>query len=104
MSLLRYAKKTDSNQAAIVAALRACGVQIWIISQPCDLLTYYRGRWLPLELKVKKNRPRKDQERQNEFIAATGCPVVTSVQEALDAVIQPLAKEAICKPNEMRGS
>ncbi len=65
--------------------LRECGVQVWVIGQPCDLLTMCDGRWLPLELKSTK-RIRKDQETQNEFLVQTNCPVVRSPLEALTAV------------------
>lgn len=88
MSLRRYAKKVDATQKAIVEALRQVGVQVWVISQPCDLLTLYRKRWLPLECKPEdpKNRNRKDQAGQKEFLEATGTPVVKTVLEAIEAV------------------
>jgi hypothetical protein len=92
----RYARKVDSSQAEIVAALRKAGVRVWIISEPCDLLTLYRGVWLPLEckpapqpgirVKYRAIRTRYDQERQEEFMATTGTPRVRTAQEALQAV------------------
>ncbi len=96
MSLNRYARKADSSQAEIVAALRKAGVVVEIIGRPVDLLTYYRGRWLPLECKPapeigKRGKPlavraRTDQERQDAFIAATGVKRVRTALEALAAV------------------
>jgi hypothetical protein len=89
MGINRYAKKIDSNQTAIIKALEAAGVLVIVISKPVDLLTYFRGRWLPLEVKSTKPTwaPDKRQERQTEFIAATGCPVVRTAEEALQAVL-----------------
>lgn len=86
----RYAARTDTTQSRIVATLRAAGVRVEIIKRPVDLLTYFRGRWLPVEVKsptkAGKYRPRRDQEAQQAFIAETGVPVVTSPEEALKAV------------------
>jgi hypothetical protein len=84
---MRYARKVDNTQAEIVAALRKCGVLVEIIHEPVDLLTYYRGRFLPLECKnFNFKRPRSDQARQNAFIDATGTPRVKSAAEAIYAV------------------
>lgn len=86
MSLNRFAKKTDGTQADIVAGLRALGVATWIISRPCDLLTYWKGRWLPLECKPLKKRARKDQESQDQFVATYHVPIVRTLSEAYTAV------------------
>jgi hypothetical protein len=48
--------KRDTAEGPIVDALRACGVGVWFLSgqgNP-DLLTHYRGLWLPLEVKTGK--------------------------------------------------
>ena len=87
MSYHRRMTRPDANQQPIVDALRSCGVHVWPIGQPCDLLTYYRHCWLPLEIKRPSSRPRKDQAAQNEFLAQTLCPVVRTPQEALQAVL-----------------
>jgi len=88
MTWNRYAKKSDTNQDEIVSALRKVGILVAIIGRPVDLLTYYpaKRRFLPLEIKRAKKRPRKEQEAQNAFIGATGCPVVTSALAAIEAV------------------
>ena len=87
---MRYAARKDLVQSRIVATLRAAGVQVWVLHTPCDLLTYLRGRWLPLECKTPtkagKRRARSDQEAQEAFLAQTRCPVVTTPEEALKAV------------------
>jgi hypothetical protein len=83
----RYAKKVDATQKAIVEALRAIGVKVWIISEPCDLLTLYRNRWLPIECKPVK-RKRNDQEKQTEFLTDTGTPVCRTPMAAIAAVME----------------
>ena len=84
------AKRADSNQPAIVDALRKCGV--WVFHSfelgrgfP-DLICWNRGRVILLECKVPGEHINKQQA---EFIAT--CPidvfVVRSPEEALKAVI-----------------
>jgi hypothetical protein len=83
MSLNRYAAKVDSTQPAIVKALRKAGVKVWVIGQPCDLLTFWAGLWLPLEVKSPKGKLTKDQE---QMVREHGLPVVHDETEALRAV------------------
>lgn len=98
MSLYRRAAKVDTVQADIVRGLQQAGVRVEVIKQPVDLLCRYwsnRHRdfiWMPVEVKSpygKKNpkaRVRSDQETQRRFLAETGVPVVTSLDEALQAL------------------
>jgi hypothetical protein len=81
----RYAMRVDNTQTPIIAALRAIGVSVWIIGSPCDLLTYYRGRWLPMECKTGK-KARKDQEKQTAFLMHYNVPRVTTPEQAIEAV------------------
>jgi hypothetical protein len=89
--LNRYARKVDASQGQIVAALRKAGISVWIIGEPCDLLTYNPRTqlWKPLEVKPTDlhNAHRKDQGRQREFMATYAVPIVKTAQEALKAVI-----------------
>lgn len=90
-----YARKVDTTQAEIVNALRACGWQVWIIGEPCDLLCYRAGQWKTLECKTPRNKrgdPRHDkrQQKQAEFLAATGTPRATSPAAAIAALSIPL--------------
>jgi hypothetical protein len=94
VSFNRRMTRPDSNQQAIVDALRAVGVIVEIIGQPVDLLTFYQGRWLPLEVKPLKKTHSKPQKRQTDFIKVTGCPVVKTVQEAYAVVLGPLTYDA----------
>lgn len=86
MSFNRGKTRPDLNQSEIVGALRAIGVKVWIIGSPVDLLTLYRGRWLPIEVKGYKVRPRRDQEKQKAFLEQTHCPIVQTAHEAIQAV------------------
>jgi hypothetical protein len=87
MSHNRKMTRPDATQQNIVKQLRAAGVLVWIIGWPCDLLTYYRSRWQTLECKPVKNRIRRDQASQDEFLAQTRTPIVRTPDEALDCVI-----------------
>lgn len=82
----KYAKRIDSSQPEIVASLRNAGVDVFIIGQPVDLLTHYKGRWLPLEAKAVGSRLRKDQAAQQAVMRSCGIPRVTTPEEALRAV------------------
>lgn len=95
---MRYARKVDSTQTDIVDGLRAAGIKVWIIEEPCDLLCRYwsnerRGFvWQPLECKplVGKRNPkarrRTDQPEQTRFLGENDVPVVASVHAALCAL------------------
>ena len=48
---MRHAARVDSNQAAIVDALRKAGAYVWIIGLPVDLLVGYRNRTILVEIK-----------------------------------------------------
>lgn len=88
MSYARRMTRPDATQQEIVEGLRKAGVQVWIIGQPCDLLTYYRGVWRPLECKPLKGI-RHDQQVQDSFLAATGVQRVRNASEAIAAVVSP---------------
>ena len=49
---MRYAKRVDANQDAIVAALRAAGAYVWIIGLPVDLLVGYGNHTFLVEIKT----------------------------------------------------
>jgi hypothetical protein len=98
MTRLFRPRKTDSTQAEIKSGLEKAGVRVWIIEEPCDLLTYFFCRkhdkfcWQTLEAKpltgkkAPKARIRSDQPEQNQFLADTHTPVVTNAIEALLAL------------------
>ena len=53
---MRYAKRVDANQDAIVSALRAAGAYVWIIGLPVDLLVGYKGRTFLVEVKTDSKK------------------------------------------------
>lgn len=86
VSLNRYAKRRDQGEREIVAALQLAGWTVWR-ELPCDLLLWKRGEgFRTLENKSAKARKRKDQQKQQEFLALTGTPIAKTPEEALRAV------------------
>lgn len=89
------ARKRDGNEKAIVVALRKVGVLVWPISGEGvpDLLTWYRGVWLPLEVKRTRLRRSLTDRKGRSLTPAQGAswrltqyPIIESVDEALQAV------------------
>jgi len=83
---VRWAARADANQGEIVAALREAGASVWHIGWPTDLLVGYRGKTIVMEIKTKKGKHTKDQER---FLSTwVGGPVATvrDVEGALRAL------------------
>ena len=81
-----YAKKVDSNQAEIVAALRAAGASVTDISRfghgVPDLLVGYNRRVYLLEVKSVDGKLTPAEERwQNEWCGQSA--VVRTVEQAL---------------------
>jgi hypothetical protein len=54
---MRYAARTDENQAAIVKALRNAGAYVWIIGLPVDLLVGYGNHSFLVEIKRDSKAP-----------------------------------------------
>jgi hypothetical protein len=90
VSIKRWATRKDAVQKDIISALEAVGCEVWVIEKPVDLLTLFRGQWMPLECKTPKanGKPakRSDQAKQTEVIERTLIPVVTTPTEALRAI------------------
>lgn len=87
MSINRFDAKRDACEPDIVEALERCGVRVWR-KLPCDLLTLYRGRWLPLECKDPDAYVDKRQKEQIEFLDSTGTPIVRTADDALLVVVE----------------
>jgi phosphoserine phosphatase len=62
---MRYAKRVDENQDAIVKALREAGAYVWIISLPVDLLVGYKNHTFLVE--VKSNDRKRLTPLQEDF-------------------------------------
>lgn len=81
-----HATKRDTNERAIIAALRAVGAMVYQLPGPLpDLLVgYCGGNWL-LEVKNDRGMKRKDQGEQARWRDnwAGQVHIVTSPEEAL---------------------
>lgn len=93
MSWRRRADKPDYNTALIVAELRQLGFVV-CYDRASDLSLHHASWgvnfWRKIEVKppLKNGRPkvRKDQAEQQAFLAALGIPVVSSTEQALEAL------------------
>ena len=93
MTINRYSKRRDPNEAAIVAALRNAGAYVHLLDLPLDLLVGYQGRTYLLEVKLPLG-PRGGERTewkpsQREFLAAWPggvAQVVRTPAEALDVI------------------
>ena len=88
MPRVGQARKRDRNEAEIVDALRAIGAHVTRISGPGapDLLVRYAGRDYGLEVKGKRGKRTKAQERSQ-------WPLIVTIDQALEAVgFRPIAE------------
>jgi hypothetical protein len=68
--MLRRAARTDANQNAIIAALKAAGAGVEVLGLPLDLLVSAGGKWGILEVKSSAAAERaktKTREKQLAF-------------------------------------
>lgn len=90
---MRHAARTDSNQAAVIDALKKVGVSVEIIGQPFDLLVCCRGETSLMEVKNPERTSENPESRltkgQIEFIARWPgkIHVVRTPEEAVRAVL-----------------
>lgn len=77
--------RTDDTQASIVDTLRACGVLVWPIAQPCDLLCLYGGRYCLLDCDGVTRYRKRDQQQLEKF-RLWKVQVVKTPEQALKAV------------------
>lgn len=93
---MRWAARSDTARKEIVEGLRRCGVHVWDMRRPVDLLCWH-SQWGPgtfraLEVKTARGKrapkPRFDKRRvaQAAFLALTSTPVVTDLTTALSAL------------------
>lgn len=91
MSRRFFPAHRDHSEPLIVEALQKAGWHVWK-TLPCDLLLWKEGygfRTLENKTPFNKNgspRKRKDQQAQDEFLALTKTPRVTTPEAALKAV------------------
>ena len=83
---MRRAAKRDIAEQPIVEALEAIGCNVYR-DLPGDLLIHrpmWGAGWFRVqEIKTGKRKTRKKQDRQRDFLAATGTPTIRTVEEAL---------------------
>lgn len=89
-------RKVDQSQRSIKQQLETALVQVWVMEEPCDLLTrFWCNRhhdfcWQPLEIKTARKggriAKRVDQPIQNEFLRTTNTPAVYSFDQAWAAL------------------
>jgi len=85
LSIYRRAQRRDENEPEIVAALERVGAEVERMSQPCDLLVWFRRDHFPIEIDgVKKYRKRS--QKQLETLERMGIPRVKNPEEALRAI------------------
>ena len=90
---MRYALRTDKNQALIVEALRAAGARVKVVHQPYDLRIWERniepyGESMFIEVKNKETAYGRKGLNAKQADEAQGIPVamVDSVESALRAL------------------
>ena len=81
---MRRAARTDSTQAAIVAALRGVGARVWVVGGAVDIVCQFRGQVYLIDAKSKGTR---HTPRQKAMVA-DGWTIhfAHSVNEALYAI------------------
>jgi len=74
---MRHAARVDTNQQAIVAALRTAGAYVWIIGLPVDLLVGYKNHTFLVEIKTtsKKRLTKLQEDFFLKWIGGTLCRV-----------------------------
>jgi hypothetical protein len=80
MSINRYAKRIDANQAEVISALQSAGAQVLVLSKPVDLLVGISGRLALFEVKDgrKVKSAQKRTPAQEKFMQEwAGFPVCT---------------------------
>jgi hypothetical protein len=84
---MRHAARVDTNQQAIVAALRAAGAYVWIIGLPVDLLVGYKQHTFLVEVKTtsKKRLTKLQEDFFLKWYGGTLCRV-DSPQAALEMI------------------
>ena len=84
------AKKTDANQASIVAVLRAVGatvVDLSAVGKGCpDLLVGFRGATFLLEVKARKGRTTPDQDIFYAWWRGAPVAIVRTADDALATI------------------
>lgn len=89
MSLNRHAKQIDANQPAIIKALEACAVKVYVLGKPVDLLCCRQDKQLfLLEVKNPDGFNRITKEQADFMLTWPGdVHIVRTPDEAIRAVL-----------------
>ena len=94
----RRAAKRDYSEPEIVSALEDCGVSVYRMSQPCDLLCGFRGKTYLVEAKTPGTAYGKslndNQTAFNDIWRGSKIVTLTSRQDAVDWFIEISARKA----------
>jgi hypothetical protein len=82
----RFARKVDANQKEIVQALRAVHAHVLVVNGDVDLVVFYRGRWVVLDVKNEQGRNRLTPTQKEMLDAGVPLMIVHSVEDALHAI------------------
>jgi len=83
---MRRANRKDSVHKSIVEGLRAHGVAVADMPDPGDVLTYFNGRFIPIEFKSDKrtrNYTKEATALQEKRAAVMPIPIAHTLAEAL---------------------
>lgn len=98
MSLNRYAKQRDENEAEIIGALESIGCTVFPLDRPCDLLVGRGAKNILLEIK-NPEKPKGDQkltpgQRKFRDMWKGQFAVVKTAEEAIEVVQKITVKNA----------
>ena len=96
---MTYARRKDTNQPLIIAALDAAGASVFVMHTPCDLLVGWRGHTILMEVKNLEGRGKRYTPAQVAFFTTwQGAPVVTvtSPDDAVTELYRVLEKYGEC--------
>lgn len=82
MSLNRYAKRRDDNEAGIIKDLLKVGAKVEQLDKP-DLIVKFAGRVYLIEVTNPENKYRKRDKEQRDFLDTFLIPEVRTSDEAL---------------------
>ena len=83
---MRYARRTDANQTAIVEALRAAGATVKIIHQPFDLQVWHGEKSIYFEIKNPCTQYGRKGLNEKQLEESKGMPV--SMVDSVDAALR----------------
>jgi len=87
MKRLAHAKKRDTNEPEIVAALRAIGATVFLLDNPVDLLVGKNGKTYLIEVKNENGTLTKDEEKFIKLWQGNPVKIVKTIDEAIEIIL-----------------